>query len=264
MRPFLYRVGTQLKFQLPVATLGIALLGACIWFPQRSGVDVTTLDRSTFITALSALASILALFCSLSIAWILFVSQQNKSERVTAYDLLKARLLTAQQWLLAQPRSEDRELCLALIFELDKLDMSDIPQTDRGDEYRDYTVALESGLSTDNGERRLFYLTSANHFTYIEHLLNRMGLISIRQIISKLFIDTLAKGVSLVSLAVLTLIVSTFWYGEFIKPWLLVAASFTGLGAVLLLLEVWIDLRRYYDEELDFIGNTDDDEEEET
>lgn len=262
MRPFFYRVSTQLKFQLPAAALGVALLGACIWFPQHSGVDLITLDRSTFITSLSALASILALFCSLSIAWILFVSQQNKSERVTTYDLLKDRLLSAQQWLLAQPLSEDRELCLALVFELDKLDMSDIPQTDRGDEYRNYTVALESGLSSDADERRLFYLTSLNHFTYIEHLLNRMGLISIRQVISKLFIETLAKGMSLVSLAVLTLIVSTFWYGESARPWLLLSASFTSFGVVLLLLEVWVDLRRYYDEELDFIENADGAEEE--
>ena len=255
MYPFVIR-STQLKWQLSIALVGVTLLGLCIWFKECSRIDLTSLDRSTFITALSAFASILALFCSLSIAWILFVSQQNKGERVTAYDLLKARLLETQQWLLTEPLSEDREICLGLVFELDKLDLSDMPQTDLGDEYRAYAKALESGLDGENQLRRQFYLRSIAYFGYIENLISRIGLISIRQIITKMFIDTLAKGVALVSLAVLTLIASCFWYGDSIKPWLVLMASFCGIATVLLLYEVWVDMRRHYDEDLDFIDHS--------
>jgi len=256
MHPFLYRVSTQLKYQLPIAALGVAAIAACVFQPQLSGVDLSSLDRSTLITSIAAIASIIALFCSLSIAWILFISQQNKSERVTAYDLLKERLLEAQKWLFSQPNSEERELCLALVFELDKLDMSDIPQTDRGDEYREYANTLESGLDSKNDEQKLFYLTSIIYFGYIEHLLNRIGLISIRQVISRAFIETLAKGIFLVCFAVLILVTSTFWYGDATKPWLVLTTSFTGIGALLLLFEVWVDMRRNYEEELDFIESS--------
>ena len=118
MPPFLYRACTQAKFQVPLALALSSLVAVAVWNPQHSGADVQSIDRSTFITYLSAVASILALFCSLSLAWVLFVSQQNKSERLSTYDLLKARLSQAQEWLLAQPTTEDSELCLSLVYEL--------------------------------------------------------------------------------------------------------------------------------------------------
>jgi len=138
--------------------------------------------------------------------------------------------------------------------------MSDLPQTDYGDEYRAYTAALDTGLDSDNVERRIFFLTSVTHFSYIEQLLNRIAIISIRQFCSKAFIDTLAKGIALVSIAVLILVTSTLWYGNTTKHWLVLAASFVGIGAALLLIEVLVDLRRNYKEELDFIGNDSDEE----
>ena len=79
------------------------------------------------MTFIGAIASVLALFCSISMSWVLFMSQQNRTERITTYDLLKSRIADAQNWLLEQPASEDRELCLSLVYELDKLDMSDLP-----------------------------------------------------------------------------------------------------------------------------------------
>ena len=260
MRAFVYRVSTQLNFQLPIAVFVVSGLAAGIWYSKYSGVDLESLDRSTFITSLSAIASITALFCSLSISWILFVSQQNKSERVATYDLLKGRLFEVHRWLLEQPETDDREICLSFAYELSKHDMSDLPQTDYGDEYRAYTEALVTGLDSDDANRRIFFHTSATHFIYIEQLLSRIGIISIRQIISRVFIDTLAKGISLVGLAVLVLVVSTFWYSNTVRPFLVLAASFVGIGAVLLLIEIWVDLRRNSNEELDFIGNEPDEE----
>jgi hypothetical protein len=111
----------QLKWQLPLPLVLTALLGLCLRNPGVTGFGIVSLDRSTFITSLGAIASILALFCSVSIAWVLFVSQSNKAERVSSYDTFKARLLETQQWLLSQPHTPDREICLTLVFELDKL-----------------------------------------------------------------------------------------------------------------------------------------------
>lgn len=253
MAPLLYRICTKLKFQGPFAIAVTVLLAVATSHSQLSGVDLTSLDRSTFITYLSAVASILALFCSLSVAWILFIAQQNKSERIATYDLLKARLSQAQQWLLEQPNSEDRELCLSLVYELDKHDMSDLPQTDLGVEYRAYATALDDAFGGEDSDRYRFYSISAHHFSYIEQLLNRIGLVSIRQIITRFFLDTLAKGIALVVLALLTLIAASMWYSEAIKPWFVLSAALVAIGSAILLIEVAVDIRRHYNEELDFI-----------
>lgn len=247
-----YRL-TQLKWQLPLIALVTALLALCLWKGSLTRADITALDRATFITSLAAVASILALFCSISIAFVLFVSQSNKAERVAAYDMLKARLLETQRWLLSQQRTDDRELCLSLIFELDKHDMSDLPQTDLGDEYRNYGIALDAGLDSASEERREFYLTSVMYFGYIEHLLSRIGLVAIKQIIAKTFIDTLAKGVGVICIAVSTLLVGAVWYSDAIKPVLVVVSTFCGVASMFLFYEFCLDLYRYYDDELDFI-----------
>ncbi|MEB5964490.1 hypothetical protein [Comamonas testosteroni] len=212
------------------------------------------------MTYLSGLASVLALFSSLSMAWILFVTQQNKAERVTTYDLLKARLSQAQGWLQEQPKSEGRELCLSLVWELDKHDMSDLPQRDLGDEYRAYGEALQNALDGEDPEVRHFYAISAGHFGYIEHLLSRIGIISIRQIIAKRFLDTLAKGVVLVIASVLVLLVASLWYSDATRQWFVLLATVIGLGSVQLLLELLTDLYRSYSEDVDFIAAPDDEE----
>jgi hypothetical protein len=248
---------TWLSVQLAICTAVSALAQLAIYYGVWSGADLNSLDRSIFITALSTVATLVALFCSLSIAWILFVSQQSKAERLAAFDLLKSRLLEVQRWLLSLPHTDDRETCLSLAYELDKLDLSDLPQTDRGPEYAEYGEALEAALDSDDDERRVFYLISSTHFGYIESLLNRIGLVSIRQLVTRLFIDTLAKGVTLVGLAVLVLIASLLWYNEPMKPTFVIASTFIAVGSALLLAEVWIDLRRYYDDDIDFIESSD-------
>ena len=253
-----YRLA-QLKWQLPLCLLLTALLAVCLWCPGKTSVDIVSLDRSTFVASLGAIASILALFCSISIAFVLFVSQANKAERASAYDALKARLLETQKWLLTQPHSQDREICLSLIFELDKLDITDLPQTDYGNEYRLYTTALDAGLDDlETEERRLFFLTSVMYFGYIEHLLSRIGLISISQISKRRFIDTLAKGVGVICIAVAALLATTLWYSDSTKQWLVLVSVFCGIASVFLFYEFSLNAYRHYKEELDFIEESSD------
>ena len=252
---------TKFPWQLGLSAFVVALLGVCLWKANIFGVDISTLDRSTYTTVLAGIASILALFCSISFAFVLFISQSNRTERVTAFDQFKARLLAAQQWLLSQPESEHRELCLSLVFELDKLALSDLPQTDYGPEYQKYASALEQALDGQDAGRREFYLTSVLYVGYIEQLLSRIGLISIRQIITKCFIDTLAKGVGIICLSIATLIASSIWYAEGTRPAFVLVGAFCGAFSILLFYEFCYDIYREYDEELDFVGERDDEKE---
>jgi hypothetical protein len=254
LHPIAFRI-TRLPAQLAISVAVAVLADIAVFYGRWTAVDLAALDRSTFIAALSAVATLVALFCSLSIAWILFVSQQSKGERLAAYDLMKSRLLEVRRWLLDLPPTEDRELCLSLAYELDKLELSDLPQTNRGPEYAAYCAAMDEAFESDDSERRVFYLISSTHFGYIEGLLNRIGLVSIRQLVTHLFISTLAKGVALVSLAVAVLVASLLWYNEAIKPAYVMATAFIAVGSALLLTEVWVDLRRYYDDDIDFIEN---------
>ena len=248
---------TQLPAQFVICTSCAIAANLSVYYGEWSGVDLTSLDRSTFISTLSAIATLIALFCSLSITWIIFITQQTKTERFAAYDLMKSRLFEAQKWLLSMPDTVDREICLSLAHELDKFSLSDFPRTNWGEEDDSYCQALKRGLDSDDNRRREFYLISGSHFSYIENQLSRIGIISIRQIIIKLFIDTLAKGVFLVALSVLVLISATLLFNESIKPSYIVVSTFIAVGAALLLVEVWVDLRREYDDDLDFIESED-------
>jgi hypothetical protein len=247
---------TRLRWQFAMAAIPVGGIALCVLFPEYSGVSLGTLDRASFISVMSALATIVALLCYLSVAWILFVSQQNKTLRVAAYDTLKGCLLTTQQWLLTQPDTVDRTVCLEFIYQMGKLDLSDLPQTDRGDAYRAYCASLEEGLESNDRVRREFFLVSSTHVIYIEHLLNRIGLLAVRQILAKSFLDTLAKGVVLVGISVVALSISTLWFNETIKPFLVFISGFCGIASVLLLIEVLVDLRRDYDEDLDFVADS--------
>jgi small-conductance mechanosensitive channel len=255
-----YRL-TQFYWQLGLSLVTTALFGLCLWKSNATGIDIAALDRSTFVESLSAIASILALFCSVSFAFVLFVSQSNNAERVAAFDQLKARLLSTQQWLLSHPKDEDREVCMALVFELDKLDLSDLPQTDYGPQYHDYITALGKGLDDPNEKRRQFFLTSFLYIGYIEQLLNRIGLVSIRQIITKSFIDMLVKGVGIICISIAVLISAAIWYSETTKPAFVLASTFCGVFSIFLFYEFRCDIYREYNEELNFLGPSDDGEE---
>lgn len=252
----------QLPLQLTICTTLSVLTGGVIYFSEWTRVDLSSLDRSTFITALSAIATLIALFCSLSIAWILFISQQAKGERLATYDILKSKLSEILQWLHSQPESDAREICLALAYDLDMLELSDLPLVSRDEDqvYIDYCEALAEGLESTDPTERNFYYKSMSYFAYVDSLHNRIGIISIRQILTRVFIDTLAKGVVLVGFSVLILIASLLWFNPAIKNVFVVASSFIAVGSSLLLMEVWVDLRRHYDDELDFIGAAESDE----
>lgn len=247
-----YRL-TFLRWQFFISATAAFIVGICLWCTPQNEMSISLIDRGTFITFLTGVASILALFCSISIAFVLFNSQTNRGERIAAYDIFKAKLNETRSWLLSQSYSEDRELCLSLAFELEKCDLADIPQTDRGDHYREYCQALAEGLKSLDSHQREFWLISSTHFGYIEHLLNRIGVIAIRQIIAKKFIDTLAKGVAVICISVITLFISAVWYSENVRILLITIGAFCSVAAILLFYEFCVDIYREYDEELEFI-----------
>jgi hypothetical protein len=244
---------TDLRWQIALSAAITAMIWAGLWQAKGTSADLGVLDRATFVTTVAAVASILALFCSVSTAFVLFVSQANRAERVASYDQLKARLLATQQWLSTLPNSAGRETCMALVFELDKADISDLPRVGPEQEYLDYTEALQSGLDSGDPKVRKFFLTSVLYIGYIEQLLNRIGIIAIRQIITKGFIDTLAKGVALICGSVALMVAAAVCFTSANNLAFVAASVFLGCCCMFLFYEFCHDVYRYYKEELDFV-----------
>lgn len=237
-----------------VMTLLVALM---IRYGSFVGVGLSGLDRSVFISVLGVVATVVTLFCSLSVAWILFVTQQVKSERLQSYDLMKSKLNEVLNWLHSLPPSSDRDVCIDHAYAIDELSLSDMPRRGETDECEAYCDALASGLASVDPERFSFFRATYSHFSYIESLMNRIGLGAVRQVISSVFIQTLAKGVFLVGVSVVSLISSLLWYSECLIPLFVCVLTFIGVGSCLLLVDVWVQLRRNYDDELDFVEKSD-------
>ena len=140
---------------------------------------------------------------------------------------------------------------MSMAFELSKHDLSDLPRTDYGDEYNAYLSALEIGLQ-DAGSRQ-FYLISTLYTGYIEQLLSRIGVVSIRQILTEIFVDTLMKGVALVGGLIATLVVALVSFDERTRSLLVLSAIFFAFMAILLFVEFAIAVYRRQREELDFV-----------
>jgi hypothetical protein len=140
---------------------------------------------------------------------------------------------------------------MAMVFELEKLDVSDLPQTDYGAKYKAYIEALDVGL--EDPDRRQFYLISIMYSCYIEQLLSRIGIVSIKQMITKFFLDTLSKGLAIVGGMVALLFISLVWFRADTKLYFVSVTLFFSLMAMLLFMEFAYEMYRHANEELDFV-----------
>ncbi|WP_447528387.1 hypothetical protein [Vreelandella sp. TE19] len=242
---------SRLHWQLVISLLVASISLSWVMFCDTGQASLAKLEISTYVSVITGLASIVALFCSVSFGFVLFQIQSAKSERLGAYSELKARLYSFHSWLRSLEDSPEKNVCMAMVFELEKLDLIDIPRIHYGKEYDDYIEAMDEGLN--NTERREFYLTSILYSGYIDQLLSRLGVISIRQIITKRFLDTLSKGFGLVGGLVLLLFISLVAFDSSLKEYIFSSAVFFCLATLLLFLEFSYDVYRQYQEEIDFI-----------
>ena len=251
MRVFMHKL-KSVRWQAGIS-LGFTGLIAAVIFSPLSGLNVSGIDRPTFIAVIGSITTLLALFCTLSLSWILFSYQQIKNQRVAAYDMLKQCVVDAVDWLHASEHTYHRDICLSLLWEIDKIQLADVPCFNSFPEYEDYCAALAYALDSDDREARHLFQRSSFYFARIEELMSRFGITAIQLIRLKWFIDALAKGFLIVSGCVLVLLCSLVYFADDAKPLYVLLASFLSAGTILVLLEVWVDLMREYEEELTFV-----------
>jgi len=241
---------TSLPFQISISLLPTIVVGIAILLPAYR-VDISHFDRSTFISILGAIATLVTLFCSLSLTWILFNSQQVRHFRTDSFDLMKQCLLDTDRWLETQEVTQNSELCRSLIWEINKIEFSDLPQLGSIPEYNSYCELLKDSFEFQDEDTRLFIERSALYFTRIEQLLSRFGVTSIQQILLDHFIYTLAKGLAIVASSVVVLVCSILWFGEFAKILYVLFVTFVSTATILLLYEVLVDVILEYRDTLD-------------
>ena len=251
MRVFIHKL-TSPTWQVGICLAFTGLIAAVIFSPL-TGLDVSGIDRSTFIAVIGSITTLLTLFCTLSLSWILFSYQQIKNQRVAAYDMLKQCVIDAVGWLHASEHTCYRDICLSLLWEIDKIQLTDIPCFDSFPEYEEYCAALAFAMDSDDRQARHFFRRSSFYFARVEELMSRFGITAIQLIRLKWFIDALAKGFLVVSASVLVLLCSLLYFADDVKPLYILIASFLSAGTVLVLLEVWVDLMQEYEEELTFV-----------
>lgn len=251
MRVFMHKL-TSTTWQAVICLAFTGLIAAIILSPL-TGLNVSGIDRPIFIAVIGSIATLLALFCTLSLSWILFSYQQIKNQRVAAYDMLKQCVIDAVDWFHASEHTHYRDICLSLLWEIDKIQLTDVPCFDSFPECEEYCAALAFSMDSDDREARHFFQRSSFYFARAEELMSRFGTTAIRLIRLKWFIDALAKGFLIVSGSVLVLLCSLVYFADDTKlPYILIA-SFLSAGTILVLLEVWVDLMREYEEELTFV-----------
>jgi len=167
--------------------------------------------------------------------------------------MLKQCVIDAVDWLHAGEHTCYRDICLSLLWEIDKIQLTDIPRFDSFPEYEEYCAALAFAMDSDDRQARHFLQRSSFHFARVEELMSRFGITAIQLVRLKWFIDTLAKGFLIVSASVLVLLCSLLYFADNAKPIYILIASFLSAGTVLVLLEVWVDLMQEYEQELTFV-----------
>lgn len=242
---------SKLRWQLFVSILLALLVAVLMELNQPLFIGYKAIDKSSYLSFVSGMAGILALFCSVSFGFVLFQMQSAKTERLSTYSELKDKLYSFKEWLLSLPSSEDTDICMAMVFQLLMYDIDDLPQKDYGEEYYQYTEALKKGLNEP--EKQKFYQHTILYSGYIEQLLSRMGLILVRQICIKLFIDTLAKGLVMIGGMILLLFGAMVSYESGTTIVYVAISFFFSIMLVFLFIEFAHDVYRHQEEEIDYI-----------
>ena len=107
----------------------------------------------------------------------------------------------------------------------------------------------------DDPEKQEFYQTSVLYSGYVEQLLSRIGIVSIKQIITELFLDTLSKGLWLVVFMIVLLFAALVWLNSATAAWFVSLSLLVSCLTLLLFVEFAHDLYRHANEEVDFLEN---------
>ena len=76
------RLTRKLHWQILIALIRSAGFGGLLYFYPPADRFLATVDKSTYITFVSGLATVVALFCSVSFGFILYFMQSNRAERL--------------------------------------------------------------------------------------------------------------------------------------------------------------------------------------
>ncbi|HCG6765621.1 hypothetical protein [Vibrio parahaemolyticus] len=210
---------------------------------------IITVGKSDYISFTGGLATILALFCSVSFGYLLHHNENAKSERQNTLNLLFNELNTFKEFVYRTEESELNVVCEKFVLAYEQLGASDFPLLQYLPEHEEFGDYL-----TDEIYRSCRFTRQASSYVMkFESINDRLNLIAIKQIVSKLALNTLGKGVALVALLVAVYLFSLLSFTQTNQAAFISIHIFSVLMTTMVFAEFVLAMSRFMDEELEFV-----------
>ncbi|HHF3044368.1 TPA: hypothetical protein ACPJ0Y_004535 [Vibrio diabolicus] len=232
---------TQIKWQLPLAIYSAV---SFYLYLKSNGVAVAV-SKGDLLSYTAGMATILALFCSVSFGFVLHHIQNSKSERLDALNHLSNEINRLKDSVYQENESPFTFECERLIAAYEEIESFDYPLI----EYPDEHIAFGNALSVELVSDSRFLRRASSYILNIENINTRLQVIAVKQISSRIALYTLTKGVFLVSMLLCLYFSALVSYiSAFISTQL-----FCTIMTVFMFVEFTKDMRRFMDDELEFV-----------
>ena len=243
------RFFTRLQWQLPISIYIAIAVFLAIKYGEHAGEIVIAIEKSDYLSFTGGLATILALFCSVSFGYLLHHIENAKSERQNTLNLLFTELAAFKEFVYRTEESEFNLVCEKFVLAYEQLDSSDFPLLQYLSEHEEFGDCLN-----DDTYRNCRIIRQASSYVLkIESINERINFIAIKQIISKLALNTLGKGVVLVALLVSVYLLSLLTYTQTNQIAFVSIHIFSVLMTTMVFAEFVLSMSRFMDEELEFV-----------
>ncbi|EIJ2226083.1 hypothetical protein LIA61_004637 [Vibrio parahaemolyticus] len=236
---------TQIKWQLPLAMYS----AVSFYLYIKSNGVVVDLSKGDLLSYTAGMATILALFCSVSFGFVLHHIQNSKSERLDALNHLSNEINRLKDSVYQESESSITFECERLIAAYEEIESFDYPLI----EYPDEHIAFGNALSVELVSDSRFLRKATSCILNIENINTRLQVIAVKQITSRIALYTLTKGVFLVSMLICLYFAALVGFNADYISTFISLQLFCTIMTVFVFVEFTKDMRRFMDDELEFV-----------
>ncbi|MDD3597367.1 hypothetical protein [Sulfuricurvum sp.] len=245
---FLTRSYTQIFIALICAVIAYCKV---YFYPLESNYSFEFKDIAVL---LASIASILALFTSIIYAFSMNYMNSSNNRIETLFLEFKNFLFKTDIFLDSLPQNISAvNEARALSYNLKFIKNDDLPINDWDERLEKMLTTLDQSDEFENDPnlgRKIM-----EFFGHLEYLLNEIGILRIKQIITGVFIKTLFKGFILLSLIIISILILFILYPNVSKPIMMSIPVFFGTFVSLLIIEIAWWIKREETNMLTFIEN---------
>lgn len=226
----------------------VVLINKFVCYKGFSEIDLRTTNQ-----ILTSIGSIIALLTSVAFAFIVFFANQTNNHKHDLFFKFKSMLFDLDRFLRDyKPKLKIVQQTQAVSWDLKRLRIQDFPVLDWDAKLSHLLPLLKKGDSTTSKDPNLSNKI-LGYLNHIEEIISEIGLLCIRQIISRIFVNLFLKALSLMGILLLTMLAGYLDISDSIN--IIVSASpiFFAVFECLLLVEIGFYITKESDEWIDFV-----------